>query len=125
MSTPKLWRIYCMEDSWPGLWRLWLKHQCATVGYPPRYNYRMEGGKTYLDWIHARNALKKIEPGDFIVAALPDRRIGRLGEVVHNETAGDKWHPLVDPYPDEPDGQMGRRILVRWDLANGPDDPDL
>ena len=113
-----------MDDEWPGLWRLWLKHQCATVGYPPP-DCRMEGGWTNPDWIRARNALNKIEPGDFIVAALPDRRIGRLGEVVHNKTAGDEWDPLIYPYPDKHDGQMGRRILVRWDLANGPDDPDL
>jgi hypothetical protein len=27
--------------------------------------------------------------------------------------------------PDDPDGEMGRRVLVRWDMTVGPDDRDL
>jgi len=36
-----------------------------------------------------------------------------------------EWDPLVPPSRHLPDGEMGRRIDVRWDLACGPDDRDL
>jgi hypothetical protein len=127
MSNIPLWKITCMEDDNPGLWQLWLKHQCVTVGYGPRWGFRMEGGKTKgeSDWTKARNALKSIEPGHFVVAALPDRRIGRIGEVVRKEIDHDEWNPLIPPSLDDEAGRMGRRILVRWDLEHGPDSMDL
>lgn len=116
-----------MEDDNPGLWQRWLKCQCVTVGYAPRWGYKMEGGKMKgkRDWIKARNALKSIEHGDFIVAALPDRRIGRLGKVVEKQVNDDQWDPLIPPSPDDEAGRMGRRILVRWDLEHSPDSLDL
>ena len=36
-----------------------------------------------------------------------------------------QWNPLVPPGPELADGEMGRRIFVRWDLTVGPDDFDL
>ena len=85
----------------------------------------MEGGtRKWPDWNKAKNALKEIEPGDFIVAALPERRIGRLGKVVEKLVADEEWNPLVPPSPDDEDGGMGRRILVRWDLEHSPDSLD-
>lgn len=88
----------------------------------------MQGGNMkWPDWIKTRSALKKIEPGHFIVAALPGRRIGRLGRVVEPQIVKDGrdwWQPLIPPSPDDEDGQMGRRILVRWDLEHGPDSFD-
>jgi hypothetical protein len=122
-----LWRITCMEDQFPGLWQQWIRCQCVTVGYPPERGYRILNGKTKgeYDWVRARNALQKIMPGHFIVAALPGRRIGRLGEVIRNESAKDRWQPLLPASPDLRGGHMGRRILVRWDLENSPNDLDL
>jgi len=127
MSTTTLWKIYCMEDAHPGLWKLWFKHQCVTVGYSPEWGcFNTEGTKTKggRDWIQAKNALSEIKQRDKIVAALPERRIGRIGEVIRNDTANDTWHPLVRD-TEARDGHMGRRILVRWDLEHSPDDSDL
>ena|ERR1051325_99650 len=93
MSNPTLWKITCMEDDNPGLWQLWLKHQCVSVGYGPRWGYKMEGGKSKPDWTRARGGLKGIELRDYVVAALPDRRIGRIGEVVSKEVDDDQWNP--------------------------------
>src|SRR5260370_13910730 len=125
MRTPTLWKITCPEDALPGLWQRWLKCQCATIGYSPQRRFQMEGGKKTRDWITARNALKEIAPGDFIVATLPHRQIGKLGEVIRNEAANDEWNPLLPPDSDSPHGYHGRRILVRWDLEHGPDTLDL
>lgn len=119
-----------MEDDNPGLWKLWLKCQCVTVGYAPDTweRCKMEGGTTrWPDWNKAKKALKEVEIGDFVVATLPGRRIGRLGQVVEKQLIKDGedwWQPLVAPSPDNETGGMGRRILVRWDLEHGPDSLD-
>ena len=123
--SAKLWRITCMEDEYPGLWQRWIRCQCVTVGYPPEKNYHMINGKKSPDWIRARNALQKIIPGDVIVAALPGRRTGRVGMVISNDTADDKWNPVLSLFPGLRKGHMGRRILVRWDMENSPNDLDL
>ena len=117
MRTETLWKITCMEDGWPGLWQRWLRCQCVTVGYPPPED-KLNGGtlKGSDDWNKARRALKQIKAGDFIVAALPGRRIGRLGLVVEKRINDDQWDPLIPRSPEDEAGQMGRRILVRWDL---------
>src|SRR5438067_6528853 len=124
----KLWRITCMEDVFPGLWQRWFKHQCVTVSYSPEWGCtNIEGKKTKggRDWIQARNALKEMAPGDQIAASLPGRRIGRIGEVIRNETADDRWEPLIPPDAKARKGHMGRRILVCWDLEHSQDNPDL
>src|SRR5207249_830452 len=36
-----------------------------------------------------------------------------------------QWDPLVPRSRDLPTGEMGRRILVRWDLIVGPDSRDM
>ena len=69
-----------------------------------------------------RDRLGEIEPGHRVVVHLHGRRVGRLGTVVR--VAIDKWDPLVPPTRTKPDGEMGRRILVRWDLDRGGHDPD-
>ena len=129
MSAPKkLWKIYCMEDEYPGLWRLWLKHQCVTDGHSPDQRCHLEGKtKGGRDWIQARNTLNEIETGDEIVAALPGRRIGRIGEVIRKKVGDKEWNPLVESIedPEWPEGYMGRRIEVRWDLEHSPDNWDL
>jgi hypothetical protein len=117
-----------MEDDFPGLWRLWFKHQCVTDGHSPHRGRHLEGKtKGGRGWIQARNALKEIEPGDEIVAALPGRRVGRLCEVIRTKIADDEWNHLIDSVGDQewPGGYMGRRIEVRWDLEHSPDNLDL
>jgi hypothetical protein len=86
------------------------------------------GGKRRLDWIVTRNALQKIQPGDLILVALPDRRIARIGRVLETKIRDEDWNPLY-LYPGEPGewerGYMGRRISVQWELDCGaPENPD-
>ncbi len=125
MSSPSLWKITCVENEIPGLWRMWFKHQCVTVGYPPAYGLRMEGGKRWRGWIATRNALNRIKADDLIVAALPGRRVGRIGKVLSPHDG--LWDPLVTEDPRYKNGEeQGRRILVRWELErDAPDDPDV
>ncbi|MGD0651277.1 MAG: hypothetical protein ABSA97_09090 [Verrucomicrobiia bacterium] len=119
------WKVYCMEDHWPGLWRRCFQHQAASVGWAADWGYHMEGKSKELSWSRARNALKAMKVGDKIVVQLKHNRIGRIGEVTGLEVQDDQWNPLVPRSKKEPLGEMGRRILVRWDLVNGPLDPDL
>ena len=124
MST--LWKITCKEDIYPGMWQRWFKNQCVAVGWASHWGYKLngdtEGGK---GWSTARNAIKDIEIGDYVVVALRGHRVGRIGQVTGKAIGDDDWNPLVPPSPDMPDGEMGRRIFVRWELTTGPDNQDL
>jgi hypothetical protein len=64
-----------------------------------------------------------MQRGDWIVASLPGWRVGRLGRITDLAVLDDEWNPIVPPTRETPFGENGRRILVRWDLALGPDDP--
>jgi hypothetical protein len=66
-----------------------------------------------------------MQPGDYVVVALKGNRIGRIGQITSKEIGDDQWAPMVPPGVGLPDGEMGRRVLVRWDLTVGPDNPDL
>ena len=121
------WKVYCMEDRWPGLWRLCFQHQAASVGWPPpqwRYSLDARSHKS-VAWSRVRNALREVRAGDKVVVQLQGNRIGRIGEVIRLAVDDHEWVPLVLRSKREPDGDMGRRIIVRWDLVNGPVDPDL
>src|SRR5262249_55517269 len=76
-------------------------------------------------WTTARARLKQVEVGDFIVVALKGYRVARLGQVSEIRIDDDQWEPLVPTSKEYPQGQMGRRILVRWDLTCGPEDRDF
>jgi len=78
-----------------------------------------------LGWKRARKALDRVEFGDKIVVQLQNHRLGRIGEVTGKAVEDGNWEPLVPRSKEEPDGEMGRRIFVRWDLTIGPDDRDL
>jgi hypothetical protein len=121
-----LWKIACQEDVYPGMWQRWYKNQCAAVGWAAAWGYKLngpsEGGK---GWSAARNAIKEMQLGDYIVVALRGHRVGRLGQITGKKIEGDEWDPLVPIGPGLPDGEMGRRIEVRWDLAVGPNNQDL
>jgi len=119
------WKVYCMEDSYPGLWQRWFTNQCVAVGWCAKWGYHLDGSSECRSWSGARNGLKLVAPGDFVVVQLADSRVGRIGEVVHKRVGDDEWNPLVPPSLQEPDGEMGRRILVRWDLTAGPPSPDM
>ena len=121
MNMPTLWKIYCMEDEFPGLWRLWFKNQCVTDGHSPYV--KGSGGVKEIP-----EGLSEIEPGHLIVVALPDQQIARIGEVVCTKGI-QLWHPLIKGNPKDRDGWehgcMGHRILVRWELEYAPDAWDV
>lgn len=121
-----LWKVACQEDVYPGMWQRWFKNQCVAVGWAAVWGYKLDGkSRGGRGWSAARNALEEMNPGDFVVVALRGHRIGRLGQITAKEIGDDQWAPLVPPGPGLSDGEMGRRILVRWDLTVGPDNPDL
>ena len=121
-----LWKITCMEDDFPGMWQRWFKNQCVAVGWASKWGYKLngntDGGK---GWKTARKAIKEIKIGDYIIVALRRNRVGRIGQVTGKAIGDDEWHPLVPKSRLLPDGEMGRRIYVRWDLTTGPDNQDL
>ena len=100
MNTPTLWKITCMENEYPGLWYLWFKNQCVTDGHSPydgeKKCFLNRGNRNgERDWSVTRNALKKINPEDVIVVALPGRRIGRIGKVLDKKIEDEEWDALV------------------------------
>jgi hypothetical protein len=77
----KLWKIYAMEDDFPGLWQQWYRHQCVAVGFAPYWGLRLHGRtKDYGGWRLARARLLKIGVGDFVVVALKGNRVSRPGK---------------------------------------------
>ncbi len=120
-----LWKIACQEDKYPGMWQRWYKNQCVAVGWAAKQGYHLngktEGGR---GWSVARNALKEMQIGEYVVVALRNHRIGRLGQITRKLIEDDVWNPLVN-IPGRLGGEMGRRIEVRWDLTVGPDNQDL
>jgi hypothetical protein len=121
-----IWKVFCMEKEFPGLWQRWYKNQCVSVGWAGFRGYRLHGKtKNAKNWEICRKALKEMEKGDYIIAALPNNRIGRIGEIISKEINDDQWSPLVPKSKDYPHGEFGRRVIVRWDLSAGPLNPDL
>ena len=121
-----LWKINCMEDEYPGMWQRWFKEQCVAVGWASSWGFRLDGKtKGGLGWNIARKAIKEMAVGDYVVVALRDSRVGRIGQITGKAIGDDAWDPLVPRSPVMPDGEMGRRILVRWELTTGPDNQDL
>ena len=121
----RLWKIYCDEDRFPGMWQRWFKHQCVGIGWYSKWGFKMTGQAKNRGWSRARNALEEIKIGDYVIVALHSHRVGRLGMVTGKLVSDDDWEPLVPKSSQEPDGEMGRRIQVRWDLTIGPDDRDM
>lgn len=121
-----LWKVNCLEGEFPGMWHRWFKQQSVGIGWPPLDGFRLDGPTPGgRGWAVARSALKAIQPGDTIIVALRGHRVGRIGQVTSLEVADNQWNPLVRTSKDYPQGEMGRRILVRWDLMVGPDDRDM
>ena len=123
-----IWIVNCMETDYPGMWQRWFRNQCVAVGWPPGDGYRFDGDQATPPepaWTGASRALSRMRDGDRVVVALGDRRVGRIGEITGKAVTDDEWDPLVSPGPGLPEGEMGRRIRVRWDLLTGPSDFDL
>jgi hypothetical protein len=122
----RLWKVNCSDEEFPGMWQRWLKHQCVGIGWPPMWGFHLTGKtKGKYGWSRARRLIPEIQPGDYVIASLRGHRVGRLGEVTGKAVEDKDWKPLVPPSRDYPDGQMGRRIFVRWDLNVGPDDREM
>src|SRR2546427_13151927 len=89
MAT-RLWKIYCMEDSYPGMWQRWFVNQCAAVGWAGKWGYRLRGERSAVGsaarwgqrsgWSLCRGLIDQIQPGGYIVVSLRGHRIGRIGE---------------------------------------------
>jgi len=114
-----------MENDYPGMWQRWYRNQCVAVGWHAKWGYPLSGeitaSKYVAAWTRARSAIKRIEIGDFVVVSLRGHRVGRLGEVTGKGIEDHQWDPLVPQTKQRPNGEMGRRIFVRWDLTLGPD----
>ncbi len=120
---PQFWRVHCHIGHHPGQWQFWFREQCCAVGWAPPEWTLNDGLSEHRGWVVARNALKRMRPGDWIVATLPDSRVGRLGRIVELAVNDEEWNPIVPRSRTLPNGENGRRILVRWELDTGPDDP--
>lgn len=120
----RIWKINCMEDAFPGMWQRWYRHQCVGIGWCANWGYRLKGKPKEYAWSRARNAVLKIEVGDIMVVALKGHRVGRIGQVTGKAILDQEWDPLVPPSRKNKDGEIGRRIFVRWDMVNAPDDRD-
>lgn len=121
----KLWKVFCEEHKFPGLWQHWFKEQSVAVGWSPP-KWKLDKNSKNKNWNTARNALNDMKIGDYIVVALQNNRVGRLGEITNLEGINDnKWKPFVPISILYPLGEKGRRIEVRWELTSGPNNPDL
>ena len=126
MGTPRLWKVNCMERRFPGMWHRWYRQQCVAVGWRSDRGFLLTGTTKNQGWARARRSLESMTVGDYVVVALQNNCVGRLGRITAKHVNdGDKWEPLVPPSKHFPDGEMGRRIEVRWELSTGPDDRDL
>jgi hypothetical protein len=121
-----LWKINCMEDRYPGMWQRWFRHQCVAVGWYSKWGYRLsDPANGERGWSRARRLLQQIQVKDHVVVALRGHRVGRLGQVTDKAIDDTDWDPLVPASSDLPDGEMGRRIFVRWNMTTGPDDREM
>src|SRR5881296_3407791 len=91
--TMTLWKVYCMEDEFPGLWHRLYRHQCVAVGWPPP-RCKLNGKTKDRGLVRVRNALSRMAVGDYVVAALKGNRVGRLGQVTALAVSDKEWDPL-------------------------------
>ncbi|MBN9663647.1 MAG: DUF91 domain-containing protein [Acidobacteria bacterium] len=112
------WKINCMEDQYPGLWHTWFREQIVAVGWPPG-DFGLRTQTDVRAWANTRRHLIEICPGDRVIVQLKHWRVGRIGTVLSKQIEDEDWSPGVPPHGDD-EGEMGRRIQVRWDLTTGP-----
>lgn len=118
---PRHWIVICPEPSVRGgVWRRWYRENCVAVGWgPPIWSYE-GGGEITPGWRFVRNRLMEIEPGDKVIPFLLKWRIGPIGTVREMAVADSDWNPTVKggDYGEEP--ELGRRILVTWEVNGMP-----
>jgi hypothetical protein len=121
------WKVYCMEDRYPGLWQTWFTRQIAAVGWPAQLGYQLHGGGNAGDraWSVARRYLLEMKRGHRIVVQLSDHRVGRIGTITDVKVEDSNWNPTVPATKEDPEGEQGRLIEVRWDLSAGPLTPNM
>jgi len=123
-QEPRYWKAYCDEVAHPGLWKRWFLNQCVAVGLPPPWFSYCEGGHESHSWRQVKNRLGEMRPGDHVVVALRSHCIGRLGVITGKRIEDSEWAPLVSANDEHENGEVGRRVEVRWDLTVGPPDSD-
>ena len=111
-----------MEDDYPGLWQTWFLQQTVAIGWPSPH-FSLEGPTPDRSWAAARVAASQVRIGDRIVVQLSNSRVGRIGTVTRVKIEDAEWDPTVPVDKENPEGEMGRRIEVRWDLHVGPVSP--
>jgi hypothetical protein len=116
------WKVNCMEAQYPGLWQTWFLQQTVAIGWPPPH-FNLEGPTGDSAWAAARRAAGRVNPGDRIIVQLSESRVGRIGTVTQVRISDVDWNPTVPVDAKHPEGEMGRRIDVRWDLHVGPVSP--
>ncbi len=122
----RVWKVYCEDHKYPGLWQRWYKNQCAAVGWSSEWGFNLEGETKRLGgWLNTREHLRRMQIGDVVVVTLNDNRIARIGTITGMAVEDDHWEPTVPKSKSKPQGEMGRRIELRWDLTTGPDNRDV
>jgi len=114
-----------MEHKYHGMWQRWYRNQCVAVGWRSTWGFPLTGPTKNAGWRRARVALQRMELGDYVVVSLQGNRVGRLGQITGKSIDDADWEPLVPASRNQPDGEMGRRIQVRWEMTVGPDDRDM
>jgi hypothetical protein len=112
------------------MWQRWYLNQCVGVGWQAQDGYLLVGEiarsvPSWKGWVRCRNLLNHMVVGDYIVVTLADSRAARIGQITGFAIEDAQWNPLVPPSKTLPYGEIGRRILVRWNLTTGPDDRGL
>ena len=120
----KYWKVFCMEDKYPGLWRNWRDANCVALGWGPDYGFYLDGtGEAWGETEIPRKRLLDVIVGDGVLVHLPGLRVARIGSVLDIRVQDREWSPLVAPSSEHKHGEFGRRISVRWDPEVGPPDP--
>jgi len=123
-KVTSIWKVFCMENSWPGLWKRCYQEQVVPIGFPPPY-FTLKKSTKRWGWGRVRGPLLRVKVGDTIILSLPDHRVGRIGLVTGLKIKDEQWRPLIPKSRQHEYGEMGRLIEVRWDMANGPLSHDL
>ena len=92
------------------------------IGWPTPH-FSTDGPTDDRSWAAARKAASRVQIGDRIIVQLSNSRVGRVGTVTRVRIGDDDWNPTVPVDKKNPQGEMGRRIDVRWDLRVGPVSP--
>jgi hypothetical protein len=122
----RYWLVICPLLHFGGnpreVWDRWLGQGCVAVGWPP-FEYP-DDGPTEPGWTRARNALRLMKPGHRVIPYLMNWRIGPAATIREVRWSANQWYPTVEPedgYELNPGRyELGRRILVNWEIDGMP-----